>query len=136
MIKVSKVVNIKGVECNMLFTPRLFAVAAEKNIKLSLDSTNVMQTLATYADMCFCAALNSWTMDNDVEDFPLKRVDFHEWAAANQEDFAKTMRLAAEAITGKTMAELVKEQKQTVEVGDVKKKSFLRSIIARLRRFW
>lgn len=134
MIKVNKVVNIKGVECELLFTPRLFAVADGKNIKLTLDSANVMLTLATYADMCYCAALNAWTMDNDADDFKLKRGDFHEWAAANQEEFAKTMRMAAEAITGKTMAELVNEQ--NVKANDVKKKNSSISIIARLRLFW
>lgn len=117
----------------MLFTPRLFAMAAEKGIKLSLDSANVMLTLTAYADMCYCAAINAWTLDNDAEDFPLKRADFHEWSSSDQLEFAKTMRMAAEAITGKTMEELVLSK--TAEAGkDVKKKNLLRLIIARLKR--
>lgn len=136
MIKVNKVITIKGVEAEMLFTPRLFAVAADLKIKLSLDSANVMLTLAAYADMCYCAALNAWTMDHDIEDFRLKRADFHEWATTNQEEFAKTMKMAAEAITGKTMSELANEQKQAADSNDVKKKNSSNSIIAKLRRFW
>lgn len=133
MIKVKKTITIKGVDCVMLFTPRLFAMAAEKGIKLSLDSANVMLTLTAYADMCYCAAINAWTLDNDAEDFPLKRADFHEWSSSDQLEFAKTMRMAAEAITGKTMEELVLSK--TAEAGkDVKKKNLLRLIIARLKR--
>ena len=106
----------------MLFTPRLFVMAEEKGIKLVVNTADVMQTMAAYADMCYCAALNYWTMDNDVDDFPLSRADFHVWSASNQEEFGNTMTMAAEAITGKTMKELVKEQQAVKESGEVKKK--------------
>lgn len=134
MNRVSKTITINGVEVTMLFTPRLFVMAEEKNIKMAIDTTNVMQTMAAYADMCYCAALNHWTMDNDLEDFRLKRSDFHEWSACNQEEFGRTMIMAAEAITGKTMKELAAEQKASGE--EVKKKSKSFVIIRLLRRFW
>lgn len=137
MIRVSKTVSINGVEVTMLFTPRLFVMAEEKGIKLSIDTANVMQTLSAYADMCYCAALNYWTMDNDIEDFRLQRINFHEWSAANPNEFSRVMTMAAEAITGKTMQELVQEQKEAREAGeDVKKKPRSNVITRLLRRFW
>jgi hypothetical protein len=136
MIRVSKTISINGVEVTMLFTPRLFVMAQELNIKLSVNTADVMATLSTYADMCFCAALNYWTMDNDVESFPLKRIDFHEWSAANQIEFGKVMTMAAEAISGKSMKEIVQEQKEARESGEeVKKKPKSNVIIRLLRHF-
>jgi hypothetical protein len=137
MIRVSKTITINGVEATMLFTPRLFVMAEERGIKLNVNVADVMQTLTAYADMCYCAALNHWSMDNDIEDFKLTRADFHEWSAANQKEFAKVMVMASEAITGKTMKELVAEQKQTesAEGEGVKKKSKSSLITRLLRRF-
>ena len=121
----------------MLFTPRLFVIAEDKGIKLSIDTANVMKTLSAYADMCYAAALNYWTMDNDIEDFPLQRVNFHEWSAANPTEFSRVMTLAAEAITGKTMKEMVQEQKEAREAGEEVKKKPKSNVITRLlRRFW
>lgn len=135
MIRVSKTLTINGVEVTMLFTPRLFVMADEKGIKISVDVADMWQTLAAYADLCYCAALNHWTMDNDMADFPLKREDFHIWSAANHEEFGKVMVMASEAITGKTTKELIEENKESVE-GEVKKKSKSLPIISRLRLFW
>jgi hypothetical protein len=137
MIRVSKTITINGVEVTMLFTPRLFVLAEEKGIKLSINTANVMQTLSAYADMCYCAALNYWTMDNDIEDFPLQRVNFHEWSAENPDEFSRVMTMAAEAITGKTMKEMVQEQKEAREAGEEVKKKPKSNVITRLlRRFW
>ena len=135
MIRVTKTTTINGVEVTMLFTPRLFVMAEEKKIKLAVNTADVMQTMAAYADMCYCAALNAWTMDNDIEDFKLSRYDFHVWSADHRDEFARTMVMASEAITGKTMKELVEEQKQLAEAGqEVKKKSRFRLITRLLRR--
>jgi hypothetical protein len=127
---------INGVEATMLFTPRLFVMAEEQGIKLSVDTANVMATLSAYADMCWCAALNHWTMDHDVEDFKLKRSDFHAWSAENPNEFSKVMVMAAEAVTGKTMKEIVEEQQQAREAGEEVKKKPKSNVITRLlRRF-
>jgi hypothetical protein len=134
MIRVSKKITINGVEVTMLFTPRLFVMAEEKGIKLVVNTADMMQTMAGYADMCYCAALNYWTMDNDINDFRLSRADFHVWSASNQDEFGKTMIMAAEAITGKTMTELVKEQKAVKESNEVKKKKKSSLIMRLLRR--
>lgn len=137
MIRVIKTIMINGVETTMLFTPRLFVMAEEQGVKLSVDTANVMATLSAYADMCWCAALNHWTMDNDIEEFKLKRSDFHEWSAANPTEFGKVMVMAAEAVTGKTMKEIVDEQKAAREAGEeVKKKPRSNAITRLLRRFW
>ncbi len=137
MIRVSKTTTINGVKVTMLFTPRLFVMADDKGIKISVNTVDMWQTLAAYADLCYCAALNHWTMDNDMDDFPLKREDFHVWAAANLVEFGKVMVMASEAITGKTMKELIEENKKSSEdVEDVKKKSKSNLIIRLLRRFW
>lgn len=135
MIKVIETITINGVETKMLFTPRLFLMAEEKEIKLIVEPANIMQTLSAYADICYCASLNYWTLENDVKAFPLKRVDFHEWAASNQEEFSKIMIIAAEAITGKTMKEMVQAEELHSD-GDVKKKLKLSAIMERLKRFW
>lgn len=135
MIKVSKIITINGVEVNMLFTPRLFVMAAEQGLALSLDGKDRMTIMAAYADLCYCAALNSWTMDNDLSEFPFKRADFHKWSAENQAEFSKVMILAAEAITGKTMKELVQEQTSSAENADSDVKKKKSSLIMRwLRR--
>lgn len=137
MIRVSKTITINGVEVTMLFTPRLFVMAENKGIKITVDVVDVWQTLAAYADLCYCAALNHWSMDNDIDDFQLKREDFHIWSAANHEEFGKVMVMASEAITGKTMKEQIEENKKITEAGgEVKKKSKSFSIIKLLRRFW
>ena len=137
MIRVSKTITINGVEVTMLFTPRLFVMAENKGIKITVDVVDVWQTLAAYADLCYCAALNYWSMDNDIDDFQLKREDFHIWSAANHEEFGKVMVMASEAITGKTMKEQIEENKKITEAGgEVKKKSKSFSIIKLLRRFW
>ena len=137
MIRVSKTITINGVEVTMLFTPRLFVMAEEKGIKIAVNTADMWQTLAAYADLCYCAALNHWTMDNDIDDFQLKREDFHVWSAVNHVEFGKIMVMASEAITGKTMKELIEENKKSAEGGeDVKKKSKSNPIIRLLRRFW
>lgn len=137
MIQVRRTIAINGVEVTMLFTPRLFVMAEAKAIKISVDSGNIMHTLSAYADICYCAALNHWSMDSDIEDFPFKRADFHEWSSANQAEFSKVVALAVEAITGKTIKELVEEQKAAKEAGkEIKKKSRLSAIMQSLRRFW
>ena len=134
MVRVSKTVTINGVETTMLFTPRLFVIAEEQGIKLIIDSSNMMQTLSSYADMCYCAALNFWTLDNDIDTFELKRSDFHVWSASDQKEFSKTVTMAAEAITGKSMTEIVADHKK--EAGEsVKKKRKLSWITTLLKRF-
>lgn len=115
----------------MLFTPRLFEF---KSAGMSFEADTAVKVAGMYADIAYCAALNYWTLtDHSIEDFQLKRVDFHEWAAAYPKEFGKTMRIAVEAITNKSIEELTNEGKE--EAAEVKKKS-CSSITQKLRRFW
>ena len=118
----------------MLFTPRLFEFKTT-----SMDFSNAVdggKVLGMYADLAYCAALNYWTLEeNDKADFPLKRADFHEWAVQCPAEFGKTIKIALEAITNKSLEELTKEPSKEEKGEEVKKKTFS-SIIRRLRRFW
>ena len=140
MLKVSKTILINGVETDLLFTPRLFVMAEEKGITINLEEKTLMRSLSAFADICYCAALNAWTLDNYIEDFKLERKDFHEWSAAEPKEFSKAMAMAIEAMSGKTMAEIAKEQNEAKEAGkEVKKKkwpSFSGWIIRQLKHFW
>ena len=91
-----------------------------------------------YADLAYCAALNLWTLrDREVADFKLERADFHEWAVTNPTEFGKVTRVALEALTNKSLEELLNTNKEADNANEdaLKKKSSL-SIIQRLRRFW
>lgn len=126
--------TVNGVETAMLFTPRLFEF---KTASMDFCAGDAAKVSGMYADIAYCAALNYWTLEErDPADFKLTRLDFHEWSAANPAEFGKVMRVAIEAITNKSLDELMKEKQQNTDVDeDVKKKNSL-SIIRRLRRFW
>ena len=126
--------TINGVEAVMLFTPRLFQFKTP-----SMDFSNGSggeKVVAMYADLSYCAALNYWTLtDNDVNDYPLTRVDFHEWAVLEPAQFAKMMRIALEALTNKSLEDHINETKPEEDPAEVKKKISL-SITKILKRFW
>lgn len=128
--------TIKGVKTNMLFTPRLFEF---KTASMDFsDAGSASKVVGMYADIAYCAALNHWTLEErNVEDFELTRIDFHEWAVQCPSDFGKTMKIALEALTNKSLEELLLEQKANDKAGsEVKKKKIFTSIIQRLRLFW
>jgi hypothetical protein len=132
-------VTIKGVEVDMLFTPRLFIFKSEK-MNFSVGDGGAAKVAEIYADIMYCAALNSWTLDDHLaEDFPLKRIDIHEWTAQEPKEFGKIMKVAVEAITHKNLEDLLREGKEiTAEdktAENVKKKTS-RSIMQRLRDSW
>lgn len=130
-----KEVTIKGVKAVMLFTPRLFIFkTASMDFAIGGSSEKV---ISMYADLFYCAALNYWTLcDKDVEAFELERVDFHEWSAAEPQEFGKVMRIAVEALTNKSLDDMIKEQhEEQTEEEQVKKKT-CSSIMKRLRRIW
>lgn len=127
--------TINGVKVNMLFTPRLFEF---KTASMDFsDAGSVSKVTGMYADIAYCAALNHWTLEEkDVADFQLTRIDFHEWAVQYPADFGKTIKIALEALTNKSLEEILEEKKaETKEGSEVKKKTFS-LIIQRLRHFW
>ena len=130
-------VTIKGVETILLFTPRLFEF---KSPGMDFSAAHTGGKIAgMYADLAYLAALNYWTLtDKSVDAFNLSRVDFHEWAAQDPAAFGKMMRIAIEAITNKTLEELIAEQQYEEKIDEnveVKKKT-CSSIIQRLKHFW
>lgn len=138
MKTIRKKITIKGVEVEMLFTPRLFDF---KTASMDFsDNGSAGKVAGMYADIMYLAALNIWTLnDKDVDDFPLTRVDFHEWAVLEPSEFGKTMKIALEAITNKSLEELLKENEKGSENDkkgstEVKKKTS-KSLIQKLRLF-
>lgn len=116
-----------GVNVNLLFTPHLFTFEgvqgasferagvsdAAKDERSAQKRTTAIFEL--YADIMFAAALNAWVLDGcgSVEDAPFKRGDFHAYMTASPEDFGKTLNFALEALTGKTVQQLIKDAPQT-----------------------
>jgi hypothetical protein len=124
----------------MLFTPRLYMFKGEQGVSLKTDTSDTLEMMGLYADLMFCAALNLWTLQGkDKEDAPFERVDFHEYAAANPRAFGKVVKIALEALTGKTMDEITANIGKAAKKGekssnDSKKKSLFSRLITRLKR--
>ena len=117
----------------MLFTPRLFEF---KTPSMDFSGGEATKVAGMYADIAYCAALNYWTLtDHAKEDFQLTRLDFHEWSAQEPKEFGKVMRIAIEAITNKSLDELMKEGKGTTPADEEVKKKPSTSITQRLKAF-
>ena len=117
----------------MLFTPRLFEF---KTPSMDFSGGEATKVTGMYADIAYCAALNYWTLqEHDIDRFEHTRIDFHEWAAQNPVEFGKLMKIALEALTNKSMEEIIAEnKKEGKEEIDVKKKT-LTSFTQRLKSF-
>ena len=111
-----------GVNVNLLFTPHLFTFEGVQGASFErdhADDESEAQRSAVvfelYADIMFAAALNAWVLDGcgSVEDAPFKRGDFHAFMTADPENFGKALNFALEALTGKTVQQLVKDAVQT-----------------------
>lgn len=128
----------RGVEVEMLFTPRLYAFNGEQGVTMKADTTDLMQVYALYADIMFCAALNLWTLQgNRKEDAQFTRADFHEFSAANPQEFGKVLNFALEALSGKSMKDFMPKGEKAAETGEktIKKKSSHRLTTMLLRIF-
>lgn len=150
-----------GVNVNLLFTPHLFtfegvqgASFERKGISDDEDDgdelkkakkTNAIFEL--YADIMFAAALNAWVLDGngDVDNFPHKRGDFHAFMSADPQSFGNTLNFALEALTGKSVQQLVKDVSEAKEStketksddapeNGVKKKTVFGWIMRKLKR--
>ena len=128
----------RGVEVEMLFTPRLYAFVGEQGVTMKADTNDLMQVYALYADIMFCAALNLWTLQGRAkEDAPFGRADFHEFSAANPQEFGKVLNFALEALSGKSMKDFIPQDAKAAEKGgkSLKKKSSHRLTTMLLRIF-
>lgn len=111
-----------GVNVNLLFTPHLFTFEGVQGASFERDHADDESearrsavVFELYADIMFAAALNAWVLDGcgTVEDAPFKRGDFHAFMTADPENFGKALNFALEALTGKTVQQLVKDAVQT-----------------------
>ena len=106
----------QGVKVEMLFTPRLYMFNGEQGLTLKANTSDAVEMFGLYADLMFCAALNLWTLQGkDKEDAPFDRVDFHEYAAANPRAFGKVVKIALEALTGKSIDAIIGQGKKGAE---------------------
>jgi hypothetical protein len=135
----------EGVKVAMLFTPRLYEFKGSEGVTFDYVKGNQASVHALYADIMYCAALNHWTLTHSGEvEFPYKRIEFHEFSATNPKSFGKALIFAMEALSGKSVRELIEDAKKSQEMGkesqsasegaeEVKKKS-PRGWITRLLR--
>lgn len=137
----------EGQKVAMLFTPRLYAFRGTEGVTFEQEGADMLAVYALYADVMFCAALNHWTLTHPAdEEFPYHRVDFHEYSATHRKSFEKAVIFAMEALSGKSVRELMENAKKTAETAkesasdakveeDVKKKGLRGWITSLLRRF-
>ena len=137
----------EGEKVAMLFTPRLYAYKGTEGVTFEQEGADMLAVYALYADVMFAAALNHWTLTHPAdEEFPYHRVDFHEYSAVHRKSFEKALVFAMEALSGKSVRELIENAKKAAEnakesaseekaEADVKKKSRCGWITNLLRRF-
>jgi hypothetical protein len=137
----------EGQKVAMLFTPRLYAFKGTEGVTFEQEGADMLAVYALYADVMFCAALNHWTLTHPAdEEFPYNRVDFHEYSVTHRKSFEKAVIFAMEALSGKSVRELMENAKKTAETAkesasdakveeDVKKKGLRGWITSLLRRF-
>ena len=119
MVPVRKTFEIsEGVKVELLFTPRLslYQETVAQLPKLDKDA-GIVPVMERYADIMYFAALNAWELDGHgtVEDFPLKRGDFHGWMQADPNGFAEGVKFAVAALTGKSAKQLIIEEEKRRE---------------------
>lgn len=119
MVPVRTTVEIaEGVRVELLFTPRLSMYQEHFGALPELpNGTDFLKVMERYADIFFFAALNAWELDGHgtIDDFPHRRGDFHGWMTADPKGFGDAVKFAVRALTGKTEAQLLKEQEKTPE---------------------
>ena len=130
----------QGLKVGMLFTPRLYMFKGTQGVTFKADTNDLMQVYSLYADIMYCAALNLWTLQgNNKEDAEFGRADFHEYASANPREFGKVVKMALEALTGKSIDAIIGKGGKVAENGaesakNSKKKSLFSRLITRLKR--
>lgn len=128
----------QGVKVEMLFTPRLYMFNGEQGLTLKANTSDAVEMFGLYADLMYCAALNLWTLQGkNKEDAPFTRVDFHEYAAVNPKTFGKVVKIALEALTGKSVDAILAEGKtgKEAQTKSAKKKVMSCRIMEKLRHF-
>ena len=114
MVPVIQKITLKdGVDVMLLLTPSLFAIAKERGVVLSADAGNQQAVMDLYTKIIWLAALNyhaAARMDDPaLPDFPFAFLDFAAWRGERREEFARMVEVAVQALTGKPLAEIVKD---------------------------
>lgn len=120
MARVRQILEIGGRQIDLLFTPSIYAVAKRRGFTIEItDAENLAEVLELYAKLVYLAALNALEakrFDNPAEpDLPVGYIDVAAWAAEHSEDFMQLVDGAIEALTGKSLKEVLAD-------GDGKKK--------------
>lgn len=135
----------KGEVVDLLVTPRLFIYRGRGGITLEADGDSIPAVMSLYADVLYLAGLNWWELSGrDADEYGYARIDFHAWAAEHPDEFGAAVRKAVRLLSGRSLAELVQDQKDR-KAEDLKKKSrscwtmtawrrSLSAVAARLRR--
>lgn len=128
MVQVTYNIELKGGVVTMLFTPRLYAFKGTEGVTFEFIENDPASVHSLYADIMYCAALNHWTLTHDGDkEFPYRRIDFHEFSGADRKAFGNAMSHAIQALSGKSIGELISEakaKKETIaETSTVKKKN-------------
>lgn len=142
MVPVRTTVEIAdGVKVDLLFTPRLSIYQELYGALPELGKEpDFLKVMERYADIFFFAALNAWELDGHgtADDFPRARGDFHGWMTADPNGFARAVKFAVRAMTGKTEAQLLAEREKGAEKAaetpngvKKKKKSWLSRLMGR-----
>lgn len=100
-----------GVKVQMLFTPHLYSFKGTQGVTFDAGAGTQREVFEVYADIMFCAALNAWLLDGngDVDNFPHKRGDFHEFMVLQPKAYGKALNFALQALTGKSLQDFVKD---------------------------
>lgn len=120
MVSAIQKITIKdGVTVMLLLTPSLFAIAKERGVELSADTENTQAVMELYTRIIWLAALNydaAARMDDPgLPEFPFKFLDFAAWRGQRRDEFARMVEIALQALTGKTLAEIVKDDAAAAE---------------------
>ena len=99
----------------LLFTPRLYCFKGRSGVDF-VAAEDMGGIYSLYADIMYCAALNLWTLEGkDEEDAPFTRADFHEFMVVNPKAYGKAFSFAFEAMTGKSLKDVIAEQEKGEE---------------------
>ena len=125
---------------DLLVTPHMAVYEKAAGIPPLAEDADTVQVMCRYADLMYMAALNAWELDGrgTMEDYPIKRGDFHAFMQADRKGFAAAVSFLVSALTGKTVKELEKEKpaeeperKEGEAAEPVKKKGFFCRIMSR-----
>ena len=114
MVPAIQKITIKAsVEVMLLLTPSLFAIAKERGVELSADAGNQQAVMDLYTKIIWLAALNYHAAarmdDPSLPDFPFAFLDFAAWRGERRDEFARIVEVAVQALTGKSLADIVKD---------------------------